>query len=161
MLGKSNDANPLWHFSLSVYEGPGVADYCIEMQDRYDILVNLMLFVCWLGTRQIKIDCQEIKQAETVIFDYNARVTKPIRIERRQLDSNDDKTGALKKQLLERELQAEFNEQNKLYQWFCRASCGEDSSEKLVETNLRCYFDIYSVPLTLPNPLLKAALCND
>lgn len=160
-MGTQGDTNPLWQFSLSVYEQPGVADYCIKMQDRYDILVNLMLFVCWAGTRQFRIKNQEIKQAESLIYDFNATVTKPIRIERRKLADREFDTGELKKQLLERELQAEFREQHKLYLWFCQRTFNEDPAEQLVEANLRCYLESYSIPLVLPNPLLEATLNCD
>lgn len=160
-MGVQGDTNPLWQYSLSIYEQPGVGDYCVKMQDRYDILVNLMLFVCWVGARQFRIKSQEIKQAESLIFDFNATVTKPIRIERRKLVNSEFDTEELKKQLLERELQAEFREQHKLYHWFCQHTFNEGPAEQLVEANLRCYFDNYSIPLVLPNPLLEATLSCD
>lgn len=45
------DGREFWAFSLAVYGRAGVADACLELQDRHGVDVNLLLFGCWVGAR--------------------------------------------------------------------------------------------------------------
>ena len=38
-----------WDFSLAVYGTEGVAPACLELQERYELDVNLLLFAAWVG----------------------------------------------------------------------------------------------------------------
>jgi hypothetical protein len=42
--------NPLWVFSLQRYQQPGVAQACLEAQDRCGADVNLLLYAAWLAS---------------------------------------------------------------------------------------------------------------
>ena len=41
--------HPFWNFSLELYAGEGVAEACLDLQDRRGCDVNILLFCCWLG----------------------------------------------------------------------------------------------------------------
>ena len=40
---------PLWAFSLAVYGGDGVAEECLDLQERLGLDVNILLFAAFLG----------------------------------------------------------------------------------------------------------------
>src|SRR5260370_35736283 len=41
--------HPFWNFSLEIYAGEGVAEACLDLQERRGCDVNILLFCCWLG----------------------------------------------------------------------------------------------------------------
>ena len=41
--------HPFWNFSLEIYSGEGVAEACLDLQERRGCDVNILLFCCWLG----------------------------------------------------------------------------------------------------------------
>ncbi len=43
------DTSPFWRFSLIVYGDPGVQTECLDLQDRFGIDVNLLLFCTFIG----------------------------------------------------------------------------------------------------------------
>lgn len=43
------DDHPFWDYSLRVYCGDGVPAACLDLQDRFEIDVNVMLFCSWIG----------------------------------------------------------------------------------------------------------------
>jgi uncharacterized protein (TIGR02444 family) len=45
----TDDDDALWHFSLALYDRPGVAQALITLQNRDGFDVNLMLFALWFG----------------------------------------------------------------------------------------------------------------
>src|SRR3954470_3940357 len=40
--------HPFWNFSLELYAGEGVAEACLDLQERRGCDVNVLLFCCWL-----------------------------------------------------------------------------------------------------------------
>jgi uncharacterized protein (TIGR02444 family) len=42
-------ADEFWNFSLAFYGRPGVSPACLELQDRHECDVNLVLYACWVG----------------------------------------------------------------------------------------------------------------
>ncbi len=157
-----------WEYSLLLYAQPGVAEYCVDMQDRYGVLVNLMLFCCWVGSRQMELDKSVIKEAERSIVDFNAEVTSQIRRRRRELsrpvDGTAERYADAKRKLFEAELNAEWDEHQKLLDWLSDAVLpgppDGGTTGKFIRANLRCYLDNCNVARTIPSPLLDAALKN-
>ena len=43
----SDQGSPFWRFSLQLYRLPGVAEACIELQEKCGADVNLLLFLLW------------------------------------------------------------------------------------------------------------------
>lgn len=155
--------NPLWEFSVEVYSQPGVADYCLTMQDDHLALVNLMLFCCWAGASNVRLDKTNIRNAEQVIAQYNTIVTCQCRAQRRKIVELQPGAEALKKRWLARELEAERTEQGRLYNWFCTTPLTRSRDGKaLITHNLKGYLQLLGVDCTAPNPLIGAAenLCG-
>ncbi len=74
-----------WTFSCTFYAQGGIAETCLELQDRYDLDVNLLLFCLWYGGRYGEIDTalwQSILQASG---QWRTDVVKPLRTIRRRM----------------------------------------------------------------------------
>ncbi|MBV1932054.1 MAG: TIGR02444 family protein [Porticoccaceae bacterium] len=151
--------NPVWDFSVAVYQQPGVANYCISLQDKHNALVNLVLFCCWLGTCRCRLSEETLKQVEQVIVEYNLTVTQTLRVRRRALTKTGADYGAVKAKLLEEELYAEQEEQNALFAWFRKITfpAGRDC-EALITANVQVYLDSLDPDLECPRCLIDAAL---
>lgn len=71
-----------WDFSLRVYGAPGVADWCLLLQDRYGADVNLLLWCAWAGSRGMLLGTQDIIAAEAATSAWREQVVRPLRAAR-------------------------------------------------------------------------------
>jgi uncharacterized protein (TIGR02444 family) len=112
--------NPFWRFSLRVYGAPGVAQECLEVQDKYAVDVNRLLFAAWIGvTRGVVFDAAILRHIDAAVADWTASAVLPLRAVRRALkqrpDIDTDHVQAFRKQVAAAELKAEQIEQALLY----------------------------------------------
>ena len=49
-----------WQFSLDFYARPGVADACLELQDRAGVDVNVLFFVLYLAAQEREVNRNEV-----------------------------------------------------------------------------------------------------
>lgn len=82
--------NPFWRFSLRVYRMPGVAQACLDLQDRCDADVNLLLFCGWSGRQGRELDVQRLRSAMGRVAAWQSQVTAPVRAARRALRQQHD-----------------------------------------------------------------------
>jgi uncharacterized protein (TIGR02444 family) len=82
--------NDFWRFSLKVYDQEGVAEECLELQDRHGVNVNLLLFCAWIGTQAITLRRNDIEAAAQVVVHWDAMVVRPLRIARREMKADPD-----------------------------------------------------------------------
>ena len=82
--------NEFWRFSLRVYDQEGVAEECLELQDRHGVNVNLLLFCAWMGTQAITLDRNDIEAAAQVVVHWDAMVVRPLRIARKEMKTDPD-----------------------------------------------------------------------
>lgn len=72
-MNRADAAAEFWEFSLAVYEAPGVARLCLELQAAHDLDVNLLLCGAWLGEtgrgRLEPIDFARLAQAIAPLQD--------------------------------------------------------------------------------------------
>ncbi len=152
MSGES--ADEFWEFSLALYSQPGVAEYCLRLQDDAGANVNLLLFCCWTGRRGVALDARALAAAATAIEDWQVRVLRPLRARRRTAGI----AYAEKQHLLTEELTAERHEQALLVQWL--GDCGlahpgpVGDGEACARANLDGYRAALGVALERDNPLL-------
>ncbi|MFO7482034.1 TIGR02444 family protein [Oceanibaculum nanhaiense] len=98
-----------WSFSLDFYARPGVAEACLELQDRHGLDVNLVLYCCWRG--DILSEAQ-IRAAIALTAPWRAEIVQPLRTLRRRLKPGfppvpEAGTLALRKRIADAELEAE------------------------------------------------------
>ena len=113
--------NPFWKFSLDVYAAPGVAAECLALQRELDVDVNMLLFCAWLGACHGSVlSAERIGFFEDIVRPWHEDVVKPLRRVRDTIKSRADYVeadiGALRKKVLDAELDAECIEQALLYQ---------------------------------------------
>ena len=71
--------NPFWEFSLAVYSAPGVAEACIEAQDRFGIDVNQLLLMAYQGALGVALSREEVAETSALVRDWHGQVVRPLR----------------------------------------------------------------------------------
>lgn len=116
--------NAFWRFSCAVYAGAGVAEACLELQDRQGCDVNLLLLAVWLGAcRGVELDGAGLDPAALPAEAGNAwdaTVIRRLRDIRRGVKGGgigDPALSGFHRQLLAVELAAEQIRQAMLFRW--------------------------------------------
>lgn len=133
--------NPFWRFSTKLYRLDSVESACVYLQDHQGVMVNQLLFSCWLTTQSVCFTKDWPQQVEPVLGWHNQFVV-PLRKQRRQLKPMANVEAHLKEMrehLLSAELIAEQHEQALLYLLYTLKkgieSCPD--RETALKTNLR------------------------
>ncbi len=114
--------HPFWNFSLEVYGGEGVARACLDLQDRRQVDVNVLLFCCWLGASgRGRIERADLQALIGRVQAWQREVIGPLRAARRRLGEGiahapDEEAALLRKRLADVEIEAEHVEQLMLAQ---------------------------------------------
>lgn len=109
--------NPFWRFSTKLYRLDSVEAACIYLQDHQGVMVNQLLFSCWLTTQNVCYSSDWAQQVEPVLGWHNQFVV-PLRKQRRHLkpmSGVEQHLKAMREHLLAAELIAEQHEQALLY----------------------------------------------
>ena len=105
-----NKPQKFWTFSLELYDAEGVAAACVELQDAYQLDVNLILFCFWHGSVYGKIDQELLQNIIKLSIEWRSGVVQPLRIARScmKLNSNpSDQFDSLRERIKADELMAE------------------------------------------------------
>lgn len=113
------EINPFWRYSLRLYAQPGIADLCLELQDRVGVDVNMLLFCYWLDVQQTPLDQAFLENAQYSVESWQNNVVKPLRGVRKHIGRVEED---FYRQLCDVELEAERAEQNMLFDCYRRAS---------------------------------------
>ena len=81
----------LWEFSNTVYAREEVANACLDLQDAYDIDINLLLFACWYGYFFGEFDESSVDQALDFSRIWKMEVVQPLRNVRVWMKANSAK----------------------------------------------------------------------
>ena len=117
---------PLWSFSLAVYGAEGVAAECLDLQDRLDLDVNLLLFAAFTGAiGGVTLTAEDLAAAAEAVAPWHNDVVRTLREARRTLkplaaDIEDPLRVAatsVRAQVKNAELNAEKIEQAMLWTW--------------------------------------------
>ena len=79
--------SPFWQFSIKFYAVPGVADACIELQDKAQVDVNILFYLLWNATQGRAFNAADIAEIERQIGPWRELAVIPIRNIRRALKS--------------------------------------------------------------------------
>jgi uncharacterized protein (TIGR02444 family) len=152
------EETPFWQFSGTVYAAPGVAEACLDLQDRHGLDVNLLLFCAWAGVQGRVLDGGDIGLLRSVARPWHDNVVSPLRAARRWLKQQtavpDDLGEAFREEVKALELQAEMLEQLVLYQELEISEGKRDS--QAVAANLRLYLTRFK-PLPTADDLADLA----
>jgi uncharacterized protein (TIGR02444 family) len=113
--------HPFWNFSLELYAGEGVAEACLDLQERRGCDVNILLFCCWLGASgRPTLTAERLRAILKASDQWQASIVRPLRDVRRLLkdqpwsDALPETVDAVRHRVAEAELAAEHAEQLKL-----------------------------------------------
>jgi uncharacterized protein (TIGR02444 family) len=113
--------HPFWNFSLELYAGDGVAEACLDLQERRGCDVNVLLFCCWLGASgRPTLTADRLRTILKASDDWQASIVQPLRRVRRLLKDQPwsaalpETVDAVRRRVADAELAAEHAEQLKL-----------------------------------------------
>jgi len=104
-----------WDFSLAHYAKPGVADCCLQLQNRHGVNVNLLLWSLWLEGENKLLTNYGLKVAFDTVNLWDANYVQPLRNLRRKMKrefaEHTEQIAAVREQIKVAELLAEKQEQ--------------------------------------------------
>ena len=113
--------HPFWNFSLEIYGAEGVAEACLDLQERRACDVNILLFCCWLGASgRPTLTADRLRAILAVSDVWQAKIVQPLRGVRRLLkdqpwlETLPETVDAARRRVADAELAAEHAEQLKL-----------------------------------------------
>ena len=113
--------HPFWNFSLEIYAGEGVAEACLDLQERRGCDVNVLLFCCWLGASgRPTLTAERLRAILKESDAWQAGIVRPLREVRRLLKDKPwnaalpETVDAARRRVADAELAAEHAEQLKL-----------------------------------------------
>lgn len=76
-----------WQFSLAFYARPGVADACLELQDKAGVDVNILLYLLFLAGQGRQLERNDIATIDAQFRAWREQAVVPLRTLRRALKS--------------------------------------------------------------------------
>ncbi len=107
--------NPLWRYSLAVYDRQGVAPLLIALQDQHHADVNILLCCAWLGSQGEILSPASLEQLVAISSTWREQCVQPLRAVRRFLKGRSGEE-AFREQVKALEIDAEQRQQALLYQ---------------------------------------------
>jgi uncharacterized protein (TIGR02444 family) len=147
-----SDQTSFWGFSLTFYARSGAADLCLDLQDRFAVDVNLLLYLLWQASRGRRLDAGEIGEVVARVEGWRQQVVLPLRAVRRFLKQPPPSWPAAEAHIFRErikadELQAERLQQEIMEQQFAHLGTSEE-----IVTAARANCDIYAQLLAVRFP---------
>lgn len=121
--------HPFWNFSLELYGAEGVAEACLDLQDRRGCDVNVLLFCCWLAASgRPTLTADRLRAILKASDAWQTDVVKPLRAIRRKLKDGTwagalpETVEAVRRRVADAELAAEHAEQLELTNLYAAAA---------------------------------------
>lgn len=77
-----------WNFSIHLYDQPGVADACLQLQNDHGLDVNLVLFCIWYANVKGKMTPDLLQTAITYSQEWKREIVQPLRDVRTGMKAN-------------------------------------------------------------------------
>lgn len=138
------DAAAAWDFIVALYQRDGVAERCLDWQDRLGADVPLLLLLAWAGWRGYGVDQTGLQALVGAADPWRARVVVPLRGVRRRLKSIDGLVSAsaaadLRRQVAGVELAAERLAFDHLVPILNRLARPVSGGSQAIDTNMARY----------------------
>ena len=144
------ESHPFWDYSLDVYRRDGVSPALIAFQDRYDLDVNILLLGLWVGqSGRGELTETDFDHVLGVSANWNPEIVCAVRAVRIRLREeinlvSKELSDAVRKKMLDLEIECEHVEQLSLAAGLADKKCVDASSEQKMRdcgSNFRSYFD--------------------
>jgi uncharacterized protein (TIGR02444 family) len=101
-----------WTWAVEAYARPGVADACLELQDRHDQCVPYLLWAAWAAAEGRVLSPEDLRQGAAVSERWQTAAVAPLRGARRAMKAPvegvpDDEREALRAEVKALELKTE------------------------------------------------------
>jgi uncharacterized protein (TIGR02444 family) len=142
---------PFWRFSLKFYRQGGVSEACIELQDRFGVDVNLLLFLIWLASDDRQLSAEEVRMLDDNVRDWRNLTIVPIRDVRRRLKGAETLVDpgvqeAFRNKVKTIELEAEQLQQEALYTFAKSGPLGTEATPPVAAlANIAAYESVLGV----------------
>jgi uncharacterized protein (TIGR02444 family) len=161
-----------WNFSQKIYAAPGVQQECLDLQDNFDVDVNVLLFCAYAGAWWgVSLTDADIHDIESAVSGWRDAVVKPLRAHRQAMKSAienlnpDVRTSgeAMRSRIKAVELEGERIEQCMLAEWLNRnLKTAATPGAGLIEGNIRSLLRSHEAkvrmrPVDYPQALAEAA----
>jgi len=73
-----------WNYSSQIWKLPDVENICLELQNNYDINVNLILYCCWVGDKNLNLNDDDLQILLDTIQPWQTMI-KPLRDSRKMM----------------------------------------------------------------------------
>jgi uncharacterized protein (TIGR02444 family) len=152
MSGSSN-TDLFTRFALELYRRAGVADACLDLQNRHDLDVNVVLFAAFVGAvRRQTLTIADLDLAHRRVDAWHHEVVRPLRAVRQRLRTGpvpapNEATGGLRRKLAQLEIEAEVIELDQLGALIPEVhsprstSSATESAAAAIETVIRAHTD--------------------
>lgn len=153
MSGSSN-TEFFTRFAVELYRRAGVADACLDLQNRYELDVNVVLFAAFVGAvRRQTLTINVLDVAHRRVDAWHHEVVRPLRAVRQRLKTGplpapNDATGGLRRKLAQLEIEAGVIELDQLGALIPElheprsTSSAAECATAAIETVIRTYTDI-------------------
>lgn len=103
---------PFWDWALSVYAKPGIAEACLELQDKDQQCTAYLLWAAWASDQDLGLAQDTLTLGQALASQWESEVLQPLRHTRRHLKTAiaampDPAREALREQVKATELFAE------------------------------------------------------
>jgi uncharacterized protein (TIGR02444 family) len=141
--------SPFWRFSIAFYRVPGVAQACIDLQDKAKVDVNVLFFLLWNATQGRALNAAEVIEIEHLIGPWREMAVVPVRNVRRALKSpppvmSSETAEGFRTRSKAVELEAERLQQEALYGLAQSSRLGQPSASpaKAAQTSIDSYQNV-------------------
>lgn len=99
-----------WKFSFEVYARPGVQNYCLTLQDDWQLNVNILLLCCYIEEKGLACSIEQLEE----LTEYINETDQALIAHRKKRRAAKNEDSPLYQQLLKVELEMEKQQQARL-----------------------------------------------
>lgn len=74
----------LWNYSTQIWTLPEVETICLDLQDNYDANVNMLLYCCWIGDKNLSLNDDDLQALLDTVQPWQT-IIKPLRDSRKMM----------------------------------------------------------------------------
>jgi uncharacterized protein (TIGR02444 family) len=145
----------LWDFAVGHYGRAGVAEACLDIQDRWGVDIPLLLYGGWMGTRGYALSQRDVDQVDAAVRDWREHVVRPLRQIRVDMKSGrypmpSEARDALRGQVKSAELQSERLQLQSLERDCAEIGVSGQSPDDAVVANVLAIIALFAGPASDP-----------